>query len=333
MNDQLLIGPLLQSFFAQHLLQHKKVSPLTIASYRDTFRLLLLFLKAQKQREPTKLTLLDLDATTILAFLDSLEQQRHTRVSSRNVRLAALRTFFRWVALREPAYIAQATSILAIPQKRTEKKLLQGLSRSEIEALLAAPDLTTWTGRRDHALLLTFYNSGARVSELIQLQRCQVTFGVHSLLQLHGKGRKERMVPLWTKTARILQAWFRELEDTKQPLAFPNARGQALSRDGVAYLLQQAVQRAVSHCPSLATKKISPHTLRHTTAMHLLQAGVDITVIALWLGHENTETTHLYVEADLQTKEKALEKLAPAGQPLKRYRATDEVLAFLSTLG
>ncbi|HEX4950021.1 MAG TPA: tyrosine-type recombinase/integrase [Blastocatellia bacterium] len=328
MTNAPLLGPFIQSFFTQHLLQHKKVSSQTIASYRDTFRLLLQFFQAQRQREPAALLLPELNAETILAFLDHLEQQRHNCVRSRNVRLAAIRTFFRWVALRDPASLEQATRILAIPQKRTEKKLVQALTRTEIEAILATPDLTTWSGRRDHVLLLTLYNSGARVSELINLHRQHVTFGSSTVLQLHGKGRKEKRLPLWKKTAQTLQAWFRELEQAEHPFAFPNARGQALSRDGVNYLLQQAVQQAACQCPTLTQKKISPHTLRHTTALHLLQSGVDITLIALWLGHESTETTHIYLEADLQTKEQALEKLTPAGQEFKRYRAEDKVLAF-----
>jgi integrase/recombinase XerD len=197
------------------------------------------------------------------------------------------------------------------------------MTREEIDALLATPDLTTWQGRRDHALLLTMYNTGARVSEITTLQRSQIHFGPSTFLQLYGKGRKERTVPLWAKTSRALQGWFRDLTGASHTLAFPNARGRPLSRDGVAYLLQQAVARALPTCPSLAHKAISPHTLRHTTALHLLQSGVDLAVIALWLGHESVETTHLYLEADLATKEKALEKLTPAGGTMPRFRAQD----------
>jgi site-specific recombinase XerD len=326
------MGPLIQSFFTQHLQGHKRVSPQTVASYRDTVRLLLLHVKAQTGKEPCSLHVTDLDAPVILAFLDHLEQERHNRISSRNVRLAALRTFFRWLALRDPESVGIAARVLAIPVKRTEKKVVQGLSRAEVEALLATPDLTTWQGRRDHALLLTLYNSGARVSEVITLQRHQVHFGVSTFLYLHGKGRKERTVPLWNTTARALQGWFRDLAGVSHQLAFPNARGGPLSRDGVDYLLQQAVRRARPQCPSLATKSISPHTLRHTTAMHLLQSGVDLAVIALWLGHEQLDTTHIYLEADLATKERALDKLTPVGGTVPRFKARDDVLAFLSTL-
>jgi integrase/recombinase XerD len=327
-----VIGPFVQSFFTHHLQGHKRASPQTVASYRDTLKLLLQYVKKQTGKEPASLRVTDLDAPVILSFLDHLEQQRYNSIRSRNARLAALRTFFRWIALRDPESVGLATRVLAIPLKRTEKKVVQALSRTESDALLAAPDLTTWQGRRDHTLLLLLYNSGARVSEVIALQRSQVSFGASTFLQLHGKGRKERCVPLWPKTARALQAWFRELAGASHQLVFPSARGRPLSRDGVDYILQQAVTRAIPHCPSLADKNISPHTLRHTTAMHLLQAGVDISVIALWLGHESVETTHIYLEADLATKEKALAKLAPAGAEIPRFKAQDDVLAFLSAL-
>lgn len=327
-----LIGPLIQSFFTQHLPLHKRVSPQTVASYRDTFRLLFQFVQQQTKQEPVTLRITDLDAPTVLSFLESLEVQRHNCVRSRNVRLAAIRTFFRWVALRDPESIALATRVLAIPLKRSEQRIVQALTRTEMEALLNAHDLSTWQGRRDHALLLTLYNSGARVSEITGLQRSQVRFGGSSYLHLHGKGRKDRTVPLWPQTGRTLQVWFRELEGQPHTLAFPSVRGTALSRDGVNHLLQRAVARATIGCPSLRERRISPHTFRHTTAMHLLQSGVDISVIALWLGHESLETTHIYLEADLKTKERALEKLAPAGASAPRYQAQDEVLAFLSTL-
>lgn len=326
------VGPLIQTFFTQHLQQNRRVSPQTVASYRDALKLLLQFVKEQSGTEPSALCVTDLDAPVILSFLDYLEEQRHNSARSRNVRLAAIRTFFRWIALRDPENVGLATRVMAIPQKRTDKKLVQALSRTEMEAILAAPDLTSWQGRRDHALLLTLYNSGARVSEVISMQRGQVNFGATTFLQLHGKGRKERTVPLWTKTSRALQAWFRELEGTSHQIAFPSTRGKPLSRDGAEYILHQAVTRAIEKCESLRGRKISPHTVRHTTGMHLLQSGVDITVIALWLGHESIETTHIYLEADLQTKERALSKLAPAGSEVPRFKAKDDVLAFLATL-
>ncbi|HEY6367456.1 MAG TPA: site-specific integrase [Candidatus Binatia bacterium] len=327
-----LIGPLIQSFFTQHLQINKRVSPQTVASYRDTLKLFLQYLKEETGKEPVVLQVSDLDVPEVLSFLDHLEQVRHNSPQSRNVRLAAIRTFFRWVALRDPEQVGLATRVLSIPCKRTDKRLVRALTRIQIEAILAAPDLTRWSGRRDQALLLTLYNTGARVSEIAGLKRDQVNFGASSFLQLHGKGRKERVVPLWAKTARILQAWFREIEGNSHPLAFPSVRSKPLSRDGVNYALQRAISTASNHCPALREKKISPHTLRHSTAMHLLQSGVDITVIALWLGHESIETTHIYLEADLETKERALNKLAPAGSEMPRFKAQDDVLAFLATL-
>lgn len=327
-----LIGPLLQSFFIQHLQLNKRVSSETIASYRDTLKLLLQYIKKQKGKEPTKLTIEDLDVDTILCFLDYLEKDRNNSIRSRNARFAAIRTFFRWIALRDPRSVSLATRILAIPPKRSDKKLVKALSRTEIEAIISATDLSQWKGRRDNALLLTLYNSGARVSEIISLQRHQIHFGVNTFLQLYGKGRKERTVPLWTKTSRVLQSWFHELEDKPNQVVFPNARGKVLSRDGVEYILKQTVMKAKEQCHSLNNQKVSPHTLRHTTAMHLLQSGVDISVIALWLGHESIETTHMYLEADLQTKQKALEKLSPIDCVIPKFKPTDEVLAFLASL-
>lgn len=327
-----LIGPLLQAFFTEHLLVHKRASPQTMAAYRDTFRLLLQFTRDRQGIEPAALRVTDLEAPIILAFLDHLEQDRHNSARSRNARLAAIRSFFRLVALRDPGSVGIVTRIMAIPLKRIDKRLVGSLTRQEIEAVLAAPDRSHWIGRRDNALLLTFYNSGARVSELTTLSQSQVSFGASSFLNLMGKGRKQRAVPLWPKTARVLQSWFRELEKLRVSLAFPNRRGSMMSSDGVNYILQQSVRRAALTCPSLLGKRVTPHMLRHTTAMHLLQSGVDLAVIALWLGHESLETTHIYVEADLAMKEQALQKLAPAGRDAPRFKADDKLLAFLATI-
>jgi integrase/recombinase XerD len=326
------LAPHVQAFFTHHLCQHKQASPQTIASYRDTFRLFLTFVKDTTGREPAALQVSDLDAPLVLQFLDYLEQQRGNTVRSRNLRLAALRTFVRFLVLRAPESLALVMRVLAIPIKRADKKLMGALTRAEVEALLAAPDRSCWVGRRDHALLLTLYNSGARVSEVTTLQRHQVCFGPPTFLQLTGKGRKERTVPLWPHTSRTLQAWFAELGEEGGRTAFPTTRGRPLSRDGVAHLLQRATHKAVTVCPSLRTKKVTPHILRHTTALHLLQAGVDIAVIALWLGHESIETTHVYLEIDLAHKEQALHKLAPVEGPLARFAAPDSLLAFLASL-
>jgi site-specific recombinase XerD len=326
-----LLGPLLQAFFAEHLLTHKEASPQTVAAYRDGFRLLLMFLRETTGTEPAALRVTDLDAPQILAFLDHLETRRRNGARSRNARLAALRSFFRFVTMREPGSLAVASRVLAIPVKRCARPLVGHLTRPEVEALLASPDRATWGGRRDHALMLTLYNTGARVSEVARLQRAQVHLGSSACIHLQGKGRKQRSVPLWPKTARVLRAWFRQLGDT-QPLAFPNARGQPLTRDGVAWVLERAVPTAREHCPSLLRKRVSPHVLRHTTAMHLLQAGVDLSVIALWLGHETIETTHGYLEADLATKERALAKLVPTATTVPRFRPNDALLGFLASL-
>jgi integrase/recombinase XerD len=326
------LAPHVQAFFTHHLCQHKQASAQTIASYRDTFRLFLTFVKDTTGREPATLQVSDLDAPLVLHFLDYLEQQRGNTVRSRNLRLVALRTFVRFLALHAPESLALATRVLAIPIKRADKKLIGSLTRAEVEALLAAPDRSCWVGPRDHALLLTLYNSGARVSEVTTLQRHQVCFGTPTFLQLTGKRRKERTVPLWPHTSRTLQAWFAELGEEGGRTAFPNTRGRPLSRDGVAHLLQRATHKAMTGCPSLRAKKITPHVLRHTTALHLLQAGVDIAVIALWLGHESIETTHVYLEIDLAYKEQALHKLAPIEGPLARFTAPDTLLAFLASL-
>jgi site-specific recombinase XerD len=333
MTNSSLVAPLLQVFFTDYLCHQKRVSPQTIISYRDTFRLLLTFLRDITGIEPCALRVVDLDAPAVLRFLDHLEQQRGNTVSSRNVRLSAIRSFFRLVALRDPESIGFATRVLAIPVKREDKKLIGYLTRTEVQALLAAPDRSQWAGQRDHALFSTLYNSGARVSEIIALKRDHICFGATSFLQLTGKGRKERTVPLWRETSKILKAWFRKLGNNADSVAFPNARGKPLSRDGVDYLLKQAVRKATIDCPSLATKTITPHIVRHATAMHLLQAGVDIATIALWLGHESIETTHVYIEADLALKEKALGKLDPVDDGhMLRFKADDSLLEFLASL-
>ena len=327
-----VIAPHVQAFFTEYLVQQRRLSPQTILSCRDTFRLWLTFLRHHTGVEPAALRMADVDAPVVLRFLDYLEQECGNSVRSRNIRLAALRAFFRFVALRDPDSLGIVTRVLAIPVKRTDQKLIGYLTRPEIQALLAAPDRATWVGRRNHALLVTLYNSGARVSEITTLKQGQIRFAEHTCVQLVGKGRKERTIPLWADTARLLRGWFQELGENAAHVAFPSARGTPLSRDGVDYLLKQTVQRAAAACPSLATKAISPHVIRHTTAMHLLQAGVDMATIALWLGHESIDTTHMYLQADLAMKEKALEKLEPIEGAWKRFHADDPLLAFLAAL-
>lgn len=323
---------LVQAFFVEYLLNQKHASPRTLAAYRDAFRLLLGFVRETQGIEPAVLNVENLDAPIVVDFLDHIERHRANSIRSRNARLAAIRSFFRFVQMREPAAVAVASRVLAIPVKRTERKLIGYLTRAEIDALLSATDQTSWDGRRDHALLLTLYNSGARVSEIIGVRRDEVVLDAPASMKLHGKGRKERALPLWAKTARVLRAWFRELGDRFDGLAFPSARARRLSRHGVSFLLSRLADRATTACPSLRNKQISPHVIRHSTAMHLLQSGVDPAVIALWLGHESIETTHGYVEADLTMMETAMGKLKPAGSVPARFKASDDLLAFLATL-
>jgi site-specific recombinase XerD len=224
------------------------------------------------------------------------------------------------------------TQVMAIPIKREDRRIIVYLTREEIEAILAVPEQSLWAGRRNHALLLTMYNSGARVSELITLKQHQVNIGIHTFLHLHGKGRKERDVPLWSGTSQVLRSWLHEIGEQPNQFVFPNARGRPLTRQGVNYILKDTIQQATSKCPSLKAKGVSPHVFRHTTAMHLLQAGIDTQVIALWLGHEDAQTTHVYVEADLATKEQALSKLTPVDVKTGRFKADDTLIAFLESL-
>lgn len=285
MSAPIAFGPLVRAFFPDHLLRQKQVSPQTVAAYRDAVRLLLAFLQQHQQIAPDQVTLDHLDVPVILAFLDHLETDRHNSSRSRNARLAALRSFFRFVAFRCPDRLDVTTRVLAIPRKKTTRRMVHFLTREEMEALLTSCDRSTWGGRRDHALLLTLYNTGARVSELTALRRAHVRVGPSTVVQLFGKGRKERSVPLWARTGRVLRAWFDELGDATPDLAFPNAHGARLTRHGVAYLLRDVATRGQTTCPSLTTKRVSPHVIRHSTAMHLLQAGVHLATIALWLGH------------------------------------------------
>ena len=323
---------ILQDFFCRYLIDQRNLSAQTVASYRDTFRLLLTFAHECRNREPAKLTLSDLDACFVLEFLHYLERERGNVVRARNVRLAAIRSFIKYAALRDPASLADAQSLLAIPLKRADRKIVGYLSRTEMEAVLLAPDPTTWSGRRDRVMFATFYNTGARVSEIIQLQVADVELERSRSIRLHGKGRKERITPIWKTTARQLQQWLQAQRATPGDPVFPNRKGQVMTRSGVEYRLRLAVNAAAEICPSLAERNVSPHTLRHTTAMHLLQSGVDPTVIALWLGHESPTTTHIYVEADLTMKERALATLQePSDQPV-RYSPPDDLLSFLESL-
>jgi len=323
---------LLQDFFAQRLIAQRQASPRTVASYRDTFRLFLHYAQDRTKKPASALTLAELDAPLILAFLNHLERERHNGARTRNARLSALRSFLHYAALHDPTTLPTIQRALAIPTKRFDRPLVGFLSREEMEAILTAPDGATRSGHRDQVLLATMYNTGARVSELITVRVGDVALAQSPRIHLHGKGRKERAVPLWKSTRKRLKEWLPHVPGGADAPLFPNRHGRPLTRSGVENRLQAAVVIAATHCASLKTRRISPHVVRHTTAMHLLQSGVDLSVIALWLGHESPQTTHLYVEADLGMKEQALQKLQdPSTKPF-RFRASDRLLAFLEGL-
>jgi integrase/recombinase XerD len=323
---------LLESFFTQRLINQRQASPHTVASYRDTFRLLLQFAQQRLHREPSQLTVEDLDVPLIGAFLDHLQKGRSNVSRSRNLRLTAIRSFFRYAAYQQPTHSAQIQRVLAIPNKRQARPLVGFLTRPEIEALLAAPNQQTWSGRRDHAFLLTALQTGLRLSEMTGLCRGDLALSTGAHVRCQGKGRKERCTPLGKQTAAVLKAWLREPARGSSDILFPNARGGRLSADGVQYLVAKHLVVARQRCPSLQQKRVTPHTCRHTAAMELLQGGVDRSVIALWLGHESVETTQVYLHADLALKEEALKKTTPLNGKAGRYRADDQLLQFLKSL-
>jgi len=323
---------LLQSFFTDRLLRQLQASPHTISGYRDCFRLLLHFAKERLGKMPSKLRVEDLDAPFIGLFLDHLESVRQNSARTRNARLGALHSFFQYVALEEPAHALHCQRILAVPNKRHDRRPIEFLNREEIDALLAVPNLSTWLGRRDRTLLLVGVQTGLRVSELIGLNCQDVVLGTGGHVRCLGKGRKQRCTPLRPETARMLEAWLRERHGLPESPAFPSIRGGRLSRDAVERLITKYTHRAEPTCPSLKRKSVSPHVLRHAAAMDLLQHGVDRSVIALWLGHESVETTQMYLHADLRLKEKALSCTAPLGVKPTRYRPDDKLLAFLENL-
>jgi site-specific recombinase XerD len=328
----LSLAPLLERFFTQRLMQQRQASPHTVSSYRDTFRMLLEFAQERLHTPPARLTFEAIDAPLIVAFLNHLETHRGLSPRSRNLRLTAIHSFFRYAAFEAPDHAAQIQRVLAIPNKRFTRTQVRFLTRPEVEALLAAPDQSTWFGRRDHAFLRVAAQTGLRVSEMTGLTREDVTLGIGAHVRVIGKGRKERCVPLAKPTASVLKAWLREPPRGDGKVLFPNARGGRLTPDGVHYLLVRHAQSAAKVCPSLRSKHITVHVLRHSMAMDLLQAGVDRSVIALWLGHESTETTQIYLEATLAMKEKALSKTKPLNGKFKRYRPGDQLLSFLNNL-
>ena len=323
---------LLQKFFTQRLIQQQHVSPRTVAAYRDSFRLLLAFAHRKLHKFPSDMTIEDLDAPLILAFLKHLEEERHNCIRSRNARFAAIRAFMQYVAFEEPSAVALAQSVLAIKMKRFEQPMVGFLSREHIEAILAAPDSSTWIGQRDRMMFAVLYNTGARISELLGMRVGDLTLAPSAWVRIRGKGRKERSVPLWNDTAKDLKRWLRAYPRADDKPLFPSRSGGPLTRIGFTDRLKRAFVSASKQYPELAKRRIFPHLVRHSVAMHMLQSGVDITVIALWLGHESPVTTHRYVEADLQMKDRALKALRPPSRTPLRYRPKDDVLHFLQGL-
>lgn len=322
---------LIQRFFTDRLCTQMEASQHTIAGYRDTFRLLIRYAGSRCGKPPTKLTIEDLDADLVADFLSHVETTRGNTARTRNARLAAIRSFFRYVAMTDPTWLLHCQRILSMPSKRYVKRSVTFLDAQEIAALLVAPDRTTWVGRRDHALLLLALQTGLRASEPISLRCKDVVLGAGAHIRCVGKGRKERSTPLRRDTAKLIQGWIGERRDSDSPL-FPSIRGERLSRDALEHLVRKHCLTASRTCPSLASKRVTPHTLRHSTAMELLHHGVDQSVIALWLGHESVETTQIYIHADMRLKEKALSQVArPEAHP-GRYRPNDELLVFLESL-
>jgi integrase/recombinase XerD len=323
---------LLQRFFTDRLTAQLQASPNTIAGYRDTFRLLLRYASERRNRPPTKLRIDDIDAALIGDFLTHVEKVRRNSARSRNTRLAAIRSFYRYVAMNEPEHALHCQRILAMPNKRYVRRTVDFIDRTEMEVLLSAPDRSTWIGRRDRAILLLALQTGLRVSELINLNCRDVALGTGAHIRCEGKGRKQRSTPLRRDTINTIEAWLRERAGDDDEPVFPTIRGDRLSRDAVEHIVRKYTLAASKACASLNRKRVSPHILRHSTAMDLLQNGVDRTVIALWLGHESVETTQIYMHADMRLKEKALARVASTTSRPGRYRPDDALLSFLESL-
>ena len=326
------LAPTLQAFFTDRLARQRHASSQTVAAYRDAWRLLLSFAADRTGKQPAKLDIADLDAPLIGDFLDHLERGRGNSPRTRNARLAAIRSMFAYAALRHPEHAETIARVLAIPAKRSDRALVTWLTEPEVDALLAAPDKATWAGRRDHAMLALAAQTGLRISELTGLTCGDAHLGAGPHVSCHGKGRKQRITPLTTVTVTVLRAWLAERHGKPGHPLFPNRTGGQLSRDAVEKRLAQHVTAAEAECPSLKEKNVTAHTLRHTAAMRLLHAGVDTSVIALWLGHEQADTTQIYLHADLELKEKALARTTPTATTPGRYKPPDQLLAFLESL-
>jgi integrase/recombinase XerD len=326
------LAPTLQAFFTQRLIGQRGASECTIAAYRDTWRLLLGFASPRTGKKPCQLDIADLDAPLIAAFLDYLERGRGNSPRTRNSRLAAIRSLFAWAALRHPEHAAVIQRVLAITPKRYQRNLVTYLTRAETEALLAACNTSTWTGRRDHAMLTLAAQAGLRISELAALTVGDITLGAGAHVHTIGKGRKERRTPLLPATAAVLRGWLAERKGPSGDPLFPTSTGRPLSRDAIEQRISVHAAEAAQACPSLRSKHVTAHTLRHTCAMNLLQAGNDVAVIALWLGHEQVSTTSIYLHADMTQKERAIARTQPLSTTPGRYRAPDSLLAFLEAL-
>lgn len=326
------LAPILEKFFTQRLMLQRRVSSHTISSYRDSFKQLLKYANQQLNLSPSALNIEHIDAPFVSSFLDYLEDQQGASTRSRNLRLTAIRSFFRYAAFELPTHAEHIQRVLAIPSKRFTRKLIGFLNRNEVDALLAAPDRNTWSGRRDHAFILTAVQTGLRVSEITALTLNDLVIKDGAHVRVIGKGRKERCVPLTKPTIKILKSWLKEPRRGNAQIVFPNARGKQLTVHGVQYLLKKHQTEAAKKCPSLHKQHITVHRLRHTMAMDLLQSGVDRSVIMLWLGHESSETTQMYLDATLELKQKALSKLSPVESPMRPYCPEDELLSFLNNL-
>lgn len=326
------LAPTLQRFFTERLIGQRRASPNTVTAYRDTFRLLFNYVTETSGKLPAQLDFNDLDAATIGGFLTHLERDRGCSISTRNARLAAVRSMFGFAAYHHPEHAELIARVLAIPAKRGDRALVSFLTREEIDALLAAPDRSSWTGRRDHALLVLAIQTGLRASELVGLRLADVVPGRGAHLRVHGKGRKERVTPLTSQSAGILRAWLDERGGNPQSVVFPGPSGKTLGRDAVRKLVLKHARTAADRCRTLAGRQVGVHTLRHSCAMNLLQSGVDLATIALWLGHEDLRTVQHYLHADLALKERALERTTPPNTEPGRYQPPDSLLAFLTAL-
>jgi integrase/recombinase XerD len=326
------LAPTLQKFFTDRLLLQRQASPATIAAYRDTYRMLLGFISNRRKLAPATLDFADLDAPTIAAFLTHLETERHNSTRSRNARLAAIHSLFRFAALEHPEHADLIARVLAIPQKRFERTILTFLTKEEIEAILAVPDRDTWIGRRDHALLTLTVQTGLRVAELTSLRRQDLTLTTGPHVRCRGKARKQRATPLTASTVTTLREWMKAHDAQPDSPLFPTRHGTPLSTDAVERLVKKYATAAATRCPSLATRRVTPHTLRHSAAMFLREAGVDLSVIALWLGHESITSTQIYMHADLAVKQRALDRTIPARIAPNRYHPSDSLLNYLDSL-